>query len=307
MATAPGFEDPSPRGYVAAILVTVWGLRLSTYLTWRNWGRGEDWRYSQMRARSRGSFEVKSLFTVFWLQGVAAWGVGLPVATAVRTGQPDSLGWLDGVGAVVWAVGFGFEAIGDFQLAQFRPDPSNRGRVLDHGLWRYTRHPNYFGDATQWWGLGLIGLAAGAWWSLLGPARMTFVLLRMTGVFETERHLRESRGAAYEDYIRRTSVFLPRPLVHSPWFDPSCSVRTYSSPRADQVVGRTRSVRTTYLRKIAGFCEGSVPVSQIGSGSYATPSRILPGFPLGWAKAPNSLDRSWRARCVRTRAPSIVI
>jgi steroid 5-alpha reductase family enzyme len=204
-------DNPTPRSFLAVGLVTVWGLRLSAYLTWRSWGRGEDWRYGQMRERARGSFAVQSLVTVFWLQGLAAWGVGLPLAAAVRTGQPESLGWLDAVGVIVWLIGFLFEAVGDLQLARFRADPNMRGLVLDSGLWRYTRHPNYFGDAVQWWGLGLIGVAAGAWWSLLGPLGMTVVLLRVTGVFETEKHLRKSRGAAYDNYVRRTSAFVPWP------------------------------------------------------------------------------------------------
>ena len=202
-------EDPTARSLLAAGLATVWGLRLSAYLTWRGWSRGEDWRYAKMRERSPGSFAARSLVTVFWAQAVAAWGVGVPLAAAVRPGQSEALGLLDMVGVAVWAVGFVFECAGDVQLARFRSDPANRGRVLDSGLWRYTRHPNYFGDAVQWWGLGVIGVAAGAWWSLLGPLGMTFVLLRVTGVLATERHLRESRGAAYEEYVRRTSAFIP--------------------------------------------------------------------------------------------------
>jgi steroid 5-alpha reductase family enzyme len=206
-----GAEDPTPRSYLAAALVTIWGVRLSVYLTWRNWGEGEDWRYGMMRERYPKRFALTSLVTIFWGQGLAAVGVGTPLLAAVRDGQPESLGWLDGVGVAVWIVGFVFEAVGDRQLAKFKSDPLNRGRVLDGGLWRYTRHPNYFGDATQWWGLGLIGSAAGAWWSILGPAGMTFVLLRVTGVILTERHLRSSRGGAYEDYVRRTSPFIPWP------------------------------------------------------------------------------------------------
>jgi steroid 5-alpha reductase family enzyme len=202
-------EDPTSRSFLAAGLVTVWGLRLSAYLTWRSWSKGEDWRYGQMRERAGGSFAIQSLFTVFWLQGLVAWGVALPLAAAVRAGQPESLGWLDAVGVLVWMTGFLFEAVGDLQLARFRANPANRGAVLDTGLWRYTRHPNYFGDAVQWWGLGLIGVAAGAWWSLLGPLGMTIVLLRVTGVFATEKHLRETRGTAYGEYVRRTSAFVP--------------------------------------------------------------------------------------------------
>jgi steroid 5-alpha reductase family enzyme len=191
--------------------VTVWGLRLSAYLTWRNWGKGEDWRYRRMRERSPRGFPARSLVTVFWTQAVAAWGVGLPLLAAVGPEQPRDLGWLDWLGALLWAIGVSFEAIGDLQLARFKAAPRRGGGVLDTGLWRYTRHPNYFGDALLWWGLGLIGLAAGAWWSVLGPAGMTVFLVRVTGVTVTEEHMRRTREDAYVDYVRRTSSFIPLP------------------------------------------------------------------------------------------------
>lgn len=199
------------RSLLAAILVTIWGLRLSVYLFRRSWIGGEEWRYRRLRERNPSGFPVTSLFTVFWFQAFPAVGVTLPLLATVDPSQLKSLSPLDGIGAALWLAGFLFEAVGDWQLARFRAGPGNEGRVLDRGLWRFTRHPNYFGDAVQWWGLGLIGLAAGPWWALLGPAGMTIVLLWVTGTVPTEKHLRESRGSGYEDYIRRTSPFLPWP------------------------------------------------------------------------------------------------
>lgn len=197
------------RSLLAAVLVTIWGLRLSAYLMPRNWRSGEEWRYRRLRERSPSRFPVTSLFTLFWFQAFAVIAVTLPLLATVAPKQPGSLSPLDGVGVALWLTGFLFESVGDWQLARFRRDSSNGSRVLDRGLWRYTRHPNYFGDAVQWWGSGLIGLAAGRWWSLLGPAGMTAVLIWVSGQIPTEAHLRESRGSAYDDYIRRTSAFAP--------------------------------------------------------------------------------------------------
>ena len=204
-------RDPNARSFLAVALTSAWGLRLSAYLSARAWRSGEDWRYAERRGRVGRPFAFTSLLTIFLPQALAVWGVGVPLAAAVRSGQPGSLGLLDLAGAVVWATGFLIEAVADLQLGRFRARADREGRVLDRGLWRYSRHPNYFGDAVQWWGLGLIGLAAGAWWALLGPLGMTVVLLRVTGVSATDRHLRQSRGSAYEDYMRRTSAFVPLP------------------------------------------------------------------------------------------------
>jgi steroid 5-alpha reductase family enzyme len=207
VATGPSV---TARSVLAAALVTVWGLRLAVHLTLRDWGQGEDWRQREQRQRTR-NFSWTSLLTVFWFQASGAVLVGLPLLAAVREGQPSSLGWLDGAGVAVWATGFLLEAVADLQLARFSSQPDNRGRVLDAGLWRYSRHPNYFGDAVMWWGLGLLGLAAGAWWALVGPATMLVILLRFSGVAVMEPHLQATRGAAHADYVARTSAFVPRP------------------------------------------------------------------------------------------------
>ena len=197
------------RAYLALALVTAWGLRLSTHLLIRKRGHGEDFRYAAMREAHGDRFWIVSLGTVFALQGAIMVLVAAPVIAAV-VGPHSPLGPLDAVAALAWAVGFTFEAVGDAQLVAFRRDPANRGRALDTGLWRYTRHPNYFGDALQWWGLGLLGVAAGAPWTLVSPLVMTFLLVRVSGAFLLEKTLVETRPA-YRDYVARTSAFIPWP------------------------------------------------------------------------------------------------
>jgi steroid 5-alpha reductase family enzyme len=198
-----------PRAVLALALVTLWGLRLTVHLLVRNAGHGEDRRYAAMRAGHGERFWWVSLATVFLLQAALAWVISLPVQLAVAT--PSSrLGLLDVAAVAVFAVGLFFEVVGDVQLARFKADASSRGRALTTGLWRYTRHPNYFGDACAWWGLGLLGVAAGAWWTMAGPALLTFLLLRVSGVALLERDLAERRPA-WRDYAARTSAFFPWP------------------------------------------------------------------------------------------------
>ncbi|MBW3657578.1 MAG: DUF1295 domain-containing protein [Actinobacteria bacterium] len=206
-----GDGDPL-RETMAVALVTVWGLRLAGYITWRNWDHGEDPRYAEMRERHPETFAVRSLFTVFWAQGTIAWIVALPLLAVATDADPSAPTGLDVLAGAVWLVGFVFEAGGDWQLSRFLADPANRGTVLDRGLWRWTRHPNYFGDATVWWGLGLLGLATGAWWSLAGPAVMTLLIVKVSGVTLTDRNMTEgSRREGHEEYVRRTNAFFPGP------------------------------------------------------------------------------------------------
>lgn len=197
------------RRLLILVLVAVWGLRLSGYLTWRNAGKGEDFRYQAMRARRGKNFWIISLVTIFILQGVLMWVVSLPVQLAA---VPDrALGWLAVLGGVAWAVGVAFESIGDGQLARFTADPANRGKVLDTGLWRYTRHPNYFGDFMVWWGIFLIAAESGAGaWGFIGPILMTVLLVKVSGAGLLEKDIAERRPG-YAEYVRRTSGFLPRP------------------------------------------------------------------------------------------------
>jgi steroid 5-alpha reductase family enzyme len=203
---------PGPaRGPLVVALVTVWGARLSWHLFRRNWGKGEDYRYREMRESHAGNFAVRSLFTVFLLQAAVLWVVALPLFQATRARQPERLTPLDVVGGIVYATGLLFEAVGDRQLARFRSDPSNRGKVLESGLWRYTRHPNYFGDAMVWWGIFLIALATpGSAWTVASPALMTFLLMKVSGVALLEQKLRETKPE-YREYARRTSAFFPWP------------------------------------------------------------------------------------------------
>ena len=195
------------RRLLALALVATWGGRLALHLLRRNAGRGEDPRYAAMRRAHGQRFWWISLLTVFLLQAALAWVVSLPVQAAAAL-PPTPLGALDAAGALLWLAGFLFEAVGDAQLARFLREPSSRGRALDTGLWRYTRHPNYFGDACAWWGLGLLGLAAGAPWTLVGPLVMTVLLRRVSGVTLLERDM-AARRPAYRDYAARTSAFLP--------------------------------------------------------------------------------------------------
>jgi steroid 5-alpha reductase family enzyme len=161
-----------------------------------------------MRADNEPGFWLKSLYMVFGVQAILAWMISLPLLGAVLGASP--LGWLDYLAVALWLVGFAFEAIGDQQLTRFKADPANRGKVLDRGLWRYSRHPNYFGEACIWWSFYLFALAAGAWWTILGPVLMTYLLLRVSGVTLAEQELVE-RQPAYCDYIRRTNAFFPGP------------------------------------------------------------------------------------------------
>jgi steroid 5-alpha reductase family enzyme len=191
-------------------LTTIWGLRLFGYLLWRNRGKPEDFRYAAMRERHGSRFVWVSLVTVFALQGVLMLVVSLPVQMGQVPATPG-LGPVAALGTAVWVSGLAFESIGDWQLSRFRANSDNRGRVLDSGLWRYTRHPNYFGDFLVWWGLWLIAAETG--WGLLtipGPIIMSILLIRVSGVALLERDIGRRRPG-YAEYVRRTSPFFPRP------------------------------------------------------------------------------------------------
>jgi len=195
-----------PREVLILVLVTLWALRLSVYITWRNHGQPEDFRYREIRANNEPGFRFKSLYIVFVLQAALAWIISLPLAGAI-SGQPD-IGFLDYAGVALFLVGLFFESIGDLQLSRFRKDPENAGKVLDTGLWRYTRHPNYFGNFTLWWGFYLLAFSAGAWWTVVSPLLMTFLLLRVSGVALLEKDI-GVRRPRYQQYIRQTNAFFP--------------------------------------------------------------------------------------------------
>jgi steroid 5-alpha reductase family enzyme len=213
---------PGPRAWLVLVLVALWALRLGVHLLGRNLRSGEDPRYAAMRERGGASFPVVSLFTVFWLQaGLALDHLGAPLR---RGDVAGALGVLDLIGAVVFLTGIVLEAVADRQLKAFKADPPIEGQVLDSGLWRYSRHPNYFGNAVLWWGAYLIAVAAGGAWTVFGPVLMTFLLLKVSGVTLLERGMAERRPG-YADYVRRTSAFVPWP--------PKTSSRGASDPSPD--------------------------------------------------------------------------
>ena len=197
-----------PRAALVLTLVAAWAVRLAAYLAARNWHAPEDRRYQQIRARNQPNFEWKSLYLVFGLQGLLAWIVSAPLAAAVAS--PAPLGPLDWAGAALVAFGIAFETVADAQLARFRRDPASAGRVLDHGLWRWSRHPNYFGEFCVWWGFYLLAVAGGGAWTAFSPLLMTLLLLRVSGVTLLEKDIGERRPE-YRDYVARTSAFFPWP------------------------------------------------------------------------------------------------
>jgi len=202
---------PALRSLLLRVLVTLWGLRLAVHLFRRWLGTGRDPRYTALIEGARLPVPVYTLIYIFGLQGVLMWVVSLPVQLGQFGGVGLPLPALAVTGAALAVLGILCESIGDWQLARFRADPANRTRVLDRGLWRYTRHPNYFGDACFWWGIYAIACTApGGWLSLPGPLLMTGLLMKWSGVGLLEQHLRSSRPG-YADYVRRTSTFFPWP------------------------------------------------------------------------------------------------
>ncbi|MBM3344749.1 MAG: DUF1295 domain-containing protein [Betaproteobacteria bacterium] len=197
-----------PRTLLVMTLLMAWAVRLAGYITWRNWGEPEDRRYQAIRARNQPHFEWKSLYLVFVLQAVLAWIVSLPMLPALAS--TAALGVLDYVAATVVVFGLLFETAGDAQLAAFKARPENRGRVMASGLWRYTRHPNYFGEFCVWWGFFLFALTAGAWWTAISPLLMSVLLLKVSGVTLLEQDIAERRPQ-YRDYVLRTNAFFPGP------------------------------------------------------------------------------------------------
>jgi len=208
LTTAALTPLPGPRATLIIVLVAVWAARLSGYLTWRNWGKPEDHRYQAIRRRNEPGFTFKSLYLVFALQAVLAWIIAAPLAAGISS--PAPLGLLDVAGVALWVFGFLFETIGDWQLARFKAKPENKGKVMDHGLWHFTRHPNYFGEACLWWGYWLIAASAGGWWTVFAPLLMSVLLLKVSGVALLEKDI-GARRPAYRDYIARTNAFFPGP------------------------------------------------------------------------------------------------
>jgi len=203
--TPQGFAG---RKWLTCALVTVWGLRLSLYILRRNRGKGEDSRYRAWRQQAGERWWWISLFKVFLLQGALLWVISIPLLAAQASPAPARLVWLDAAALLVWGAGFAFEAVGDRQLRRFKADPANRGKVLRQGAWRYSRHPNYFGDAAVWWGYYLLAAVGGGWWTFYSPLLMTILLLRVSGVAMLEKSLAQTKPG-YGEYMQTTSAFIP--------------------------------------------------------------------------------------------------
>lgn len=206
-ASSPASFDSAGARLAFAIAV-LWGIRLSLYLTWRNWGSGEDYRYAEMRRHHGDRFPLVSLFTVFLLQALLMWGIAMPLLVATRaTKAPQP--WALTSGLVIFGAGFLFEVIADAQLTRHRADPDRSG-PLDRGLWRYSRHPNYFGEAVLWWGIWIVAASFGGAWTVFSPILITFLLLRVSGVAMLEKRLRAAKPG-WEEYAARTRAFVPGP------------------------------------------------------------------------------------------------
>jgi steroid 5-alpha reductase family enzyme len=201
--------DLHARKILLLVLVTIWGLRLFIYLAWRNIGKGEDFRYQEFRRKyGPERYWWISYFQVFLLQGVLMMLVSLPLLGVNTGSQTGHLNWLDYMGILVWVIGFAFEAGGDFQLSRFKQNPKNKGKVLNSGFWKYTRHPNYFGDSAVWWSFAIFSIAAGSYWQIAGTLLMTLLIIKVSGVALLEKSLNDTKPQ-YREYIEKTSSFFP--------------------------------------------------------------------------------------------------
>lgn len=202
-------EIYAPRQLLLSAMILCWGLRLAVYIFIRNKGKGEDYRYRQWREEWGRHVVWRSFLQVFMLQGFIMLLIALPLM-AVNASPANTLTWIDVAGFLVWSVGFYFEAVSDYQMMQFKKEPGSKGKIMTRGLWKYSRHPNYFGEALLWWGIFLVSISAGYWWiSIISPALITFLLLKVSGVAMLEKKYKGN--AEFEAYAERTSAFLPLP------------------------------------------------------------------------------------------------
>lgn len=200
--------EPTPRKIIVLLMVILWGLRLSIYIFFRNKGKEEDFRYQEFRKRyGEHRYWWFSFFQVFLLQGVLVWIISAPLL-AIQLSTKSTLSFLDYIGIGVWLVGFVFEAGGDYQMSKFKKNPRNKGKLMQSGFWKFTRHPNYFGDAAVWWGFAILSISSGTYLTVLGPALMTWLLLKVSGVAMLERTLVETKPG-YKEYVQKTSAFIP--------------------------------------------------------------------------------------------------
>lgn len=201
------FGNNTPKALLASILVTIWGLRLSTHIYLRNLNKTEDYRYLAWRKQWGKLFYLRSLFQIYWLQGILLLIISAPIVL-ISSQNTATIGVLDIVGTVIWTIGFCFEVIGDWQLAVFMKQPENKGKLMRSGLWAYSRHPNYFGEVTQWWGLWILALSSPhAWITIVGPMTITFLILKVSGVPMLEKKLADHLDFAA--YKHRVSKFIP--------------------------------------------------------------------------------------------------
>jgi len=207
------FTTPSselhPRKILVLVLVGIWGLRLSLYLLIRNWGKPEDFRYQKFRNDyGANRYWWFSFFQVFLLQGILLWIISAPLLSTQYFSSSNPLNYFDYLAIMVWGIGFLFETLGDDQLSKFKSNPANKNKVLNTGLWKYTRHPNYFGDAAIWWSFGLFSIASGSYLPLISCLIMNVLLLKVSGVVLLERTLTNSKPR-YKEYMDKTPAFFP--------------------------------------------------------------------------------------------------
>ena len=195
----------SDRALLVLFLVLIWGLRLSFYITIRHWGHEEDHRYQEIRNNNQPGFSIKSLYLIFGFQALVAWVVALPLFYAINSAAPLNI--VDGLALLLWLVGMLFETVSDNQLYQFKKNPENKGKILTQGLWKYTRHPNYFGECLVWWGFFAFALSDAAYLTIISPLLMTFLLLIFSGVNLLEKSMKTRPG--YEHYMQHTNAFIP--------------------------------------------------------------------------------------------------
>ena len=199
--------DFSIRGLLVCTLVSIWGLRLAWHIHTRNSGKAEDYRYLEWREQWGKWFYLRSYVQVYVLQGFLLFLIVLPVLL-INKSSGSFLGWTDFTGVAVWFFGFYFEVVGDAQLSRFLKNPENKGKLMQRGLWAYTRHPNYFGEVTQWWGLWLLSLAVfGGWIGIIGPITITFLIFNVSGISMLEKKM--EKNPEFAEYKRRVSVFFP--------------------------------------------------------------------------------------------------
>ena len=197
------------RKIVILTLVCIWGFRLAIYLAIRNIGKGEDFRYQEFRQNyGPKRYWWFSYFQTFLLQGILIMIISLPLLGINYNNSNGNLEILDYLGIIIWIIGFTFETVGDFQLSNFKRDSKNKGKILHTGLWKYTRHPNYFGDSAVWWAYGIFSIAAGSYWQAIGAVIMTLLILKISGVSLLEKTLKETKPQ-YKEYIQKTSSFIP--------------------------------------------------------------------------------------------------